>query len=92
MANEMIRRVAHAIAEGGLRALQERMGYSEEHIKEQAEAFTEGYVDYARYAVKAMREPTEAMLQATNDLEDDFSRGSPIKIWQAMIDAALRDQ
>jgi hypothetical protein len=45
------------------------------------------YEDYARAAVKAMREPTPAMVKAGWEMG-----GSPrADIWRAMIDAALAE-
>ena len=51
----------------------------------------------ARAAIKAMREPTEAMLTATN-WGEMFEGRNPqetafrfLKVWQAMIDEALQD-
>jgi len=42
---------------------------------------------YARAAVAAMRDPTEAMRTAGN-AESDW--GTELEVWRAMIDAALR--
>jgi hypothetical protein len=43
------------------------------------------YLDMARAAIEAMREPTEAMCEAADAVECN----QPECIWQAMIDAAL---
>lgn len=44
----------------------------------------------ARAAIKAMREPTEAMLRSIDLVETDGGGDGPFIInWQAMIDAAL---
>jgi hypothetical protein len=58
-------------------------------------------VEYARAAIKAMREPTEAMLEAAGDCEVTVatfeynyegyvSEKEAAAVWSAMIDAALK--
>lgn len=67
---EMIERIAKAIIkEGGFLENRETMGFAQR---------------YARAAIEAMREPTEAMLQANGD---DWHEGDAS--WRRMIDAAL---
>jgi hypothetical protein len=44
------------------------------------------YEGAAQAAIKAMREPTDAQLEAGNRKENDYF---PDNIWRAMIDAAL---
>lgn len=51
----------------------------------------------ARAAIEAMREPTDAMVDAGFDAGDDTVQGysenaDPQDTWQAMIDAALNEQ
>lgn len=53
----------------------------------------EDYVNMARAAIRAMREPTKEMMDAYLDaepmLDDEGWNGAPAKdAWQAMIDAA----
>lgn len=54
-------------------------------------------LDMARAAIKAMREPTKQMLGAEMNLGgygfyvDECISSNPTEIWQAMIDAALRE-
>lgn len=66
------------------------------------------FLDEARAAIEAMREPTDAILAATEDVvtgHDDFACGDGTlylsypgfheyakTAWQAMIDAALNEQ
>lgn len=45
----------------------------------------------ARAAIKAMREPTEAMVFASAKLSQPVHRSDAYLIWQAMIDAALNE-
>lgn len=52
-----------------------------------------GIMQEARAAIEAMREPTDAMVNAANAL-DEVSKGVlitpiPERAWEAMIDAAL---
>lgn len=52
----------------------------------------EGWVEVARAAIEAMREPTEAMLEIGGDTS--IEEGEHIderKAWRRMIDAALSD-
>ena len=48
----------------------------------------------ARIAIAAMREPTEAMIEARYDQEppdQPIDKHSAVAVWQAMIDAALKE-
>jgi hypothetical protein len=75
MSGEMVERVARAIA------------YSETADPEMWSAF----VEVARAAIAAMREPTEAMLQAaSNAPREPFAPTEPRDTWQAIIDEALK--
>jgi hypothetical protein len=47
------------------------------------------YTSLARAAIKALREPTEEMMNV--DAPDMPAGGDIKEIWQAMIDAALKD-
>lgn len=76
----MVERVARAIYEGrnGPRCMAWSR-HSNEHRRP--------YIDDARAAIEAMREPTEEMLFAADWLENGTRAA-----WQAMIDAALSEQ
>lgn len=56
----------------------------------------EQWVDEARAAIEAMREPTEKMEAAADDLNPGsnlpYEPGSPKKVWQAMIDHMLAER
>ena len=84
--NEMIDRVAKAIRE----VCAEIEVTSNGEIDADAMVFAERY---ARAAIVAMREPSNAMYQAgwqkANDLRVDLSNGAMTTVWWAMIDAAL---
>lgn len=75
--NEMIERVARAIAEA-----QMGPGYD-----------WTCFVDEGRAAIAAMRAPTEAMIdEGADELRaGDLTRTTPPHVWRAMIDAALED-
>jgi len=75
MIDEMVERVARAI-------LKEERNLD---LELSSDITKQSYCRYARAAIEAMREPTEAML-AAGDKKQDFYSGF---IWQAMIDAAL---
>lgn len=49
-------------------------------------------IEEARRAIAAMREPTEAMIRAADNLHPGsglpYEPGSPADVWRAMIDAA----
>jgi hypothetical protein len=45
--------------------------------------------EYARRIIAAMREPTEAMIEASNREWDGRMSARSAGVWQAMIDAAL---
>jgi hypothetical protein len=47
--------------------------------------------DAALAALKAMREPTEAMLEASNREWDGRMSARSAGVWQAMVDAALTE-
>jgi hypothetical protein len=49
------------------------------------------YIRRARVAIRAMREPTEAMIAASNREWDGRMSHRSSGAWQAMIDAALLD-
>lgn len=92
--SEMVERVARGLAEVAAKRFQER-GPSTF-----AEAFPGGvpeyvewrhhlYVDDARAAIAAMREPTEGMCEA-GDNAVNCSVTEASSYWRAMIDAATR--
>lgn len=45
------------------------------------------YIDMAKAAIEAMREPTEGMIKAGDGACNDY--GSPEVVWQNMIEKAL---
>ena len=61
--------------------------------------FGDGYLDSARVAIEAMREPTDAMLDDGRDRANDYldcgcyaSQETAGECWKAMIDAALNSK
>lgn len=67
-----------------------------EHLVEVAPFTADEFRQSARAAISAMREPTEGMLAAANALATPSEAWgdyhAPLeKVWQAMIDAALRE-
>ncbi len=52
------------------------------------------YRSRSRTAIKALREPTEAMIKAADDMDinsmDFTPTGGLLEVWQAMIDQALK--
>lgn len=74
--NDMVERVANAIAQA--------------NMDPRSDAWDErdAYMDMARAAIEAMREPTTAMFNAARPHMD--SPSSNIAWWEAMIDAALK--
>jgi hypothetical protein len=79
--NEMVERVAGALFEAA------------RGIKwEYADAANRGgFLTEARAAIATMREPTEAMIDECPYLGCE-AEGSPTEIWQAMIDAAMKEE
>ena len=53
----------------------------------------EDFLEMARAAIEAMREPTEDMLQAAkeNDMKYVYETSPPEEYWPLMIDAAIKD-
>lgn len=50
------------------------------------------YEDQARAVIEALREPTEAMIAAGEDCPIvNYDGNDPKQVWQAMIDAALKE-
>lgn len=81
---DMIERVARALHDADWRTQ-----YGTTHIDGTPRTWencmeTEWWLNQARTAIEAMREPSEAMIEAGRDEFDD-------KVWKAMIDAALRE-
>ena len=106
MAESMIERVARAIyetwaqekgAEADWPLVCEAVATTNE---QEFPALHETYslaINEARAAIEAMREPTDAMVDAGFDAGDDTVQGysenaDPQDTWQAMIDAALNEQ
>lgn len=91
--SEMLERVARAIA---LAALDPETRAA---VNPDKWFVAESYYDLARAAIEVMREPTDAMKSAPYDAEIDFGPGgtgdieaNPLNVWQAMIDAALKQE
>jgi len=96
--SEMVERVAKAIANENGDAWDDTPNDKSHWTKERGmfagrcrdinEPFKGDYADMARAAIKAMREPTEAMR-----IERAFSKYGlePFAHWRAMIDAALEE-
>jgi hypothetical protein len=93
MTDNMIERVAAAIAD--------RLGEGAAFLDDSHPDFhatvhtAEHYLDVARAAIEAMREPTESM--ATNSFATAYNRGpygdkEVRRIYRAMIDAALNEK
>jgi hypothetical protein len=98
--SEMVERVARALCvrhgNDPDRLYVDRLGHTRDY------PWWQSYVDDARAAIEAMREPTEAMEEAGEDLvewdSDDCSgasfalyrEGDAAKFYTAMIDAALK--
>lgn len=87
----MIEQVARAIAKA--------QGFDGDQLLDFAgdwpDNFEFDWVELAKAAIQAMREPTEAMIEAGRYVEDgsgDYSIGKDpaINVWQFMIDAALK--
>jgi len=82
---DMIERVAVAMAENDSGPMDSALFAI--HWRE----FGEGYIDSARAAIAAMREPTEKMIDAGSKEQRNIL-SKPIEgIWTAMIDAALEE-
>ena len=89
---DMIERVAKAMAENDSGPMDSALFAI--HWRE----FGEDYIDSARTAIAAMREPTDEMNDAGADkcdgggcAEESCQFGFMGKIWTAMIDAALEE-
>jgi len=85
MSEEMVERVARALID----ADSTMEGYHESHIEAKRK--------YACAAIKAMRDPTEEMIAAGRDANDEYaSEVAPcssfraLDSWRAMIDEALK--
>ena len=63
----------------------------------QQDATCSGCLDQAKAAIEALWEPTEAMLKTEMDLgghgfrDGECDQADPLKVWQAMISAALKE-
>ena len=75
---DMVEKVAKAMAENDSGPMDSALFAI--HWRE----FGEGYIDSARAAIAAMREPSEEMINEAADL-----CASPQDVWENMIDAAL---
>lgn len=77
--SEMVERVSRAINPGGWAAVDD--GYARPESRGRL-------MDDGRRAIKAMRNPTEAMFAATDHLTE--RTGDELEIYHAFIDAALK--
>lgn len=80
--SEMIERVARAICRAG-------MSGPKDHLNKQENLNWRKFEIEARAAIEAMREPTNAMVEASNREWDGRMSHRSSGAWQAMIDAAL---
>lgn len=93
MVESMVERVARAICDGRWDAEH----FNETANGEEPEEQREYWRGIARAAIEAMREPTDAMVEAGFDAGDDTVQGysenaDPQDTWQSMIDAAINEQ
>ena len=86
--SEIIERVARAIAEKMIDGF-ENESQTEAEMRELSGYTGQDYVGAARAAIGAMREPTEAMLDAADGPWCDDDRPSLDREYRMMIDAAL---
>lgn len=92
--NEMVERVARAliaVAEHGLDTDPDRV--VDDAYQNPSHPAWQDYVEDARHAIAATREPTETMLLAGLEVESSI-HGVPQcagLIWRAMVDDALKD-
>lgn len=82
--SEMIERVATAIYENRRRMYEDRVPFKDLYPSAQRP-----YLDEARAAIEAMREPTEEMIAAGARGSGEDSQDVALGAWEAMIDAAL---
>jgi hypothetical protein len=75
--NEMVERVAREIYRSMMRDMSE------------APTLTPMYLNAARVAIEAMREPTQEMISAAMDPHEGLGGSTVTIVWQEMIDAAL---
>lgn len=92
---EMLERVAKAIWAERVRHAKTQgidlEGYGERVFGDGAVVSeTNNIMGEARAAIEAMREPTQAMLDAARQLGDPYYGAGPDRTWPAMIDEALR--
>jgi hypothetical protein len=88
MTDSMIERVARAIARA------HRIGdlfIAPDGSAHKSEPW-QGFVDHARAAIAAMREPTEAMASEGAFAVDGLFEPGAVAVWQAMTDAALKER
>lgn len=96
----MLEKVARAVDEAlndNSIAFMKPSGVDSETVRQCREADTKRAFRAARAAIEAMREPTEAMVEADMPLGgygfgDDVYSADPKEVWQAMIDAALAEK
>lgn len=81
MSSEMIERVAKAIHSHDFPTYALKWEDTKQQI----------YLDVARIAIEAMKEPTQAMLDAAEKSGSLEEGSSAYGCWQAMIEAALKD-
>lgn len=79
---KMIEKVARIIA------VKSTNGLSWDRIPDQ---FKNEFIEQARAAIEAMREPTKRMLEPVTNADGFFKLSDPKEAYQAMIDAALEE-
>ena len=67
-------------------------GRTQEAFAEQSEDTRRRWLKFARAAIEAMREPTDAMIDAGAMPDCNDPHGRPSTVWGSMIDAALNEQ
>lgn len=99
----MVERVAEAMCDDFLRVVFGEMGWDGNpppNAEDLERDWREGewreqkdmWMRAARAAIEAMREPTDAMVDAAMDRDLLGYDAPPSSVWQAMIDAALNEQ
>lgn len=90
----MVERVARAMYEAAAQDLQSKYAIELDEMVDcpwEYQPERDHWYHYARAAITAMREPTEAMLDVGGDWYVEHPREDALEKWQAMIDAALAD-
>lgn len=91
MSNEMIERVARQAYIGWCSMMAEKGKVVLAKFEDLNESELKWAYEYARIAIEAMREPTEAMINVGLKATPVLYAAIPSEVWKAMIDAALKD-